>query len=91
MQLKRLVVEFRGDDEYVVRALYSTSEAGEVGPHPGTKARSRLVADLVRGGLKGALEALAEPSNVVVVGTSGFAQREDILAVDTAKLERSTT
>ena len=54
MQLKRLVVEFRGDDEYVVRALYNTQGDG---PNPGTKARARKVQELTRTGLHNALEA----------------------------------
>jgi hypothetical protein len=74
MQLKRLVVEFRGDDEYVVRALYNTQGDG---PNPGTKARARKVQELTRTGLQDALETLE--GGAECVRTSGFTQREDVL------------
>jgi len=79
MQLKRLVVEFRGDDEYVVRALYNTQGDG---PNPGTKARARKVQALTRTGLQNALEALE--GGTECVGTSVFTTREDVLLATTS-------
>jgi hypothetical protein len=77
MTLQRLVLDYRSG-ELVVRCLYRS----QAGPNPGTKARARVVARLVRTGLQdalGALEAGAE-----CVGTSGFATREDVLLTTTS-------
>jgi len=70
--LQRLVLDFR-TGELVVRCLYRSED----GPNPGTKARARVVAELVSAGLHDALEALE--GRVDVVGTSGFTIREDIV------------
>ena len=79
MQLKRLVVEFRGDDEYIVRTLYNPQEDG---PNPGTKARMRKVQELTRTGLHNALEALE--GGTECVRTSVFTTREDVLLATTS-------
>ena len=73
--LKRLALDYR-DGEVVVRCLYRSQD----GPNPGTKARQREVEELVRLGLRDALEALA--GRVDVVGVSGYTVREDILCID---------
>lgn len=75
-QLQRLVLDFRNDEEIVVRALYRSSLDG---PNPGTVRRRRQVEDLAREGLSTALEALE--GRVDVVGTSGYSVREDLLNV----------
>jgi hypothetical protein len=75
-ELKRLVLDFR-TGELVARVLYGIED----GPNPGTKARTRVVADLARTGLQDALEALAA-SDVADLGTSGYEVREDTLAWD---------
>ena len=75
-QLQRLVLDFRNDEEIVVRCLYRSSLDG---PNPTTKGRTRKVTDLAKSGLRDALEALE--GRVDVVGTSGFSQREDLLSV----------
>lgn len=72
MALKRLVIEYRGE-ELVMRVLYRSQD----GPNPGTKARTRVVADLAKAGLRDALEALE--GDVEMVGVSGYQVREDIL------------
>ena len=72
MTLQRIVLDFRSG-ELVVRCLYKTQD----GPSPGTKARTREVAELARDGLAQALEALE--GDAECVGTSGFTQREDVL------------
>jgi hypothetical protein len=82
MQLKRLVVEFRGDDEYVVRTLYNTQEDG---PNPGTKARARKVQELTRTGLHNALEALE--GGAECVRTSVFTTRVDVPLATTSPTE----
>jgi hypothetical protein len=74
MTLERLVLDYRGG-ELVVRVLYRSED----GPNPGTKARTRGVAELARTGLRDALEALE--GNAECVGTSGFTTREDILSL----------
>ena len=71
--LQRLILTFK-PEELVVHALYRT---GAAGPNPGTKARAREVAELVRSGLTDALAALE--GDVEVVGTSGYTTREDIM------------
>ena len=76
-QLKRLVLDFRNDEEIVVRCLYRRSL--EDAPGPSTKRREREVAELTREGLSTALEALE--GRVDVVGTSGYSVREDLLSV----------
>ncbi len=78
-QLQRLVLDYRAG-ELVVRALYRRSLEGAA--NPGTKARGKEVAELVRTGLEGALEALE--GDVEVVGTSGYTTREDVLLATTA-------
>jgi len=74
MTLQRVVLDFRNDEEIVVRCLYRSSLDG---PNPTTKARSRKVTDLAKSGLRDALEALE--GGAECVGTSGFTQRQDIL------------
>jgi hypothetical protein len=76
-QLQRLVVDFRNDEEIVVRCLYRSSLDG---PNPTTKARAREVSELTRAGLQDTLRALAE-GEATMCGTSGFTQREDLLSV----------
>jgi hypothetical protein len=73
-QLQRLVVDYRSG-ELVMRVLYRSQD----GPNPGTKARTRVVTDLARSGLRDALEALG--GDVTMCGTSGFTQREDLLSL----------
>ena len=75
-QLQRLVVDFRNDEEIVVRCLYRSSLDG---PNPTTKARTHEVTDLAEAGLRDALEALE--GGAECVGTSGFTTREDILSL----------
>jgi hypothetical protein len=86
-QLQRLVIETK-PEELVIRGLYRSQD----GPNPGTKARTRVVAELARSGLQDALEAL-DAGEVAICGTSGFIQREDIFvataspaALQTARL-----
>jgi hypothetical protein len=74
MTLERLVLHYRGG-ELVVRVLYRSED----GPNPGTKARTRGVAELARTGLQDALKALE--GGAECVGTSGFTTREDILSL----------
>jgi hypothetical protein len=76
MTLERLVLDYRGG-ELVVRVLYRSED----GPNPGTKARTRGVAELARTGLRDALEALDSEAGAECVGTSGFTTREDILSL----------
>jgi hypothetical protein len=52
-ELKRLVLDYRSG-ELVARVLYRSED----GPNPGTKRRTKVVADLARSGLRDALEAL---------------------------------
>jgi hypothetical protein len=79
MTIQRLVLDFRGEGgELVVRCLYRTQD----GPNPGTKARTKVVADLARRGLTQALEAL--DGGAQCVGTSGYAIREDVLLATTS-------
>jgi len=75
--LQRLVLDFRNDEEIVVRCLYRSSLDG---PNPTTKVRAREVSKLVRGGLQDTLRALVE-GEATICGTSGFSQREDLLSV----------
>jgi hypothetical protein len=79
-ELQRLVLDYRGS-ELVVRCLYRS----QGGPNPGTKARTRVVAELARSGLVQALEALG--AGVECVGTSGFTTREDVLLATTSPSE----
>jgi hypothetical protein len=74
MTLVRLVLDYRGG-ELVVRVLYRSEDDS----NPGTKARTRGVAELARTGLQDALEALE--GGAECVGTSGFTTREDILSL----------
>ena len=76
MTLQRLVIDYRSG-EMVLRCLYRSQD----GPNPGTKARTRGVADLARTGLEQALETLE--GRVDIVGTSGFTTREDIVLCTT--------
>ena len=80
MTLQRLVLDYR-TGELVVRCLYRSED----GPNPGTKARTRVVAELARTGLEQALEAL--DAAVECVGTSGFTTREDVLLATTSPNE----
>jgi hypothetical protein len=83
MTLQRLVLDYRSKaGELVVRCLYRSSLDG---PAPNTKARTREVEDLVRSGLRDALEALQ--GGAECVGTSGFTQREDVLLATTSPSE----
>jgi hypothetical protein len=67
-QLQRLVVDFRNDEEIVVRCLYRSSLDG---PNPTTKARAREVSELTRAGLQDTLRALAEAEGeATMCGTS---------------------
>ena len=70
--LQRLVLDFRSD-ELVVRCMYSSEDDF----NPGTKRRTKVVADLVKTGLEQALQALE--GRLDMVGVSGFVQRQDIL------------
>jgi hypothetical protein len=83
MALQRLVLTFK-PGEIVMHALYRTQD----GPGPTTKARARQVTDLVRSGLEQALEAL-EGDDVLVVGTSGFTTREDVLCMSLESVPES--
>jgi hypothetical protein len=74
LTLQRLVLDYRSG-ELVLRVLYR----GEGNSNPGTKGRTRQVADLARSGLRDALEALE--GGAECVGTSGFTTREDLLSV----------
>ena len=73
-ELSRLVLDFRRG-ELVLRTLYRSED------DPNTKARRREVSALVREGLQHALEQL-RAGDVVLVGTSGFTVREDVLCTD---------
>jgi hypothetical protein len=73
-RLQRLIITFK-DEELVLHAIYRDQD----GANPGTKARQRQVTELVRTGLRDALEALE--GRVDVVGTSGYSVREDLLSV----------
>jgi hypothetical protein len=77
-QLQRLVLDYRNDEEIVVRCLCRSEDA----PNPGTVRRGRQVEDLVREGLSTALEALE--GRVDVVGTSGFVTKEDVMLATTS-------
>jgi len=77
-QLQRLVVDFRNDEEIVVRCLYRSSLDG---PNPTTKARAREVSELTRAGLQDTLRALAE-GEATMCGTSGYTTREDLLVAE---------
>ena len=72
--VRRIILTFK-DGELGVHTLY---RARDLGPNPGTKARTSLVADLTRRGLQDALEAL-EGGSLRCVGTSGFTTREDVI------------
>jgi hypothetical protein len=78
-QLERLVLDFRNDEEIVVRCRYRSSLDGH---NPGTKRRTRVVADLACSGLRDALAALEGVPECV--GTSGYTTREDVLLVTTS-------
>ena len=71
MSLQRLAFTFKPEG-VEIRTLYRTKS----GPSPGTKVRTREVAELTRTRLQEALTALE--GCVDVVGTSGFETREDI-------------
>jgi hypothetical protein len=77
VRLQRLILTF-GPEGLEIRTLYRS----EAGPNPGTKARTREVMDLVRTGLREAMEALE--GHVDVIGTSGYQVREDTMSVDVA-------
>jgi hypothetical protein len=79
MTLQRLVLTFKPDG-LEVRTLYRSKG----GPNPGTKARRREVAQLVRTGLREALEALGDGETVEDLGTSGYEVREDVLSLSAA-------
>ena len=75
--LQRFIIAFK-PKEVVLHALYRTQD----GLNPGTKARTREVAELTRAGLRDALEALEEGAECV--GTSRFTTRVDVLLVTTS-------
>jgi hypothetical protein len=75
-QLQRIVIEMKSG-ELVMRVLYRSED----GPNPGTKGRTRVVADLARSGLRDALEALSE-EEATMCGTSGYTTREDLLVAE---------
>ncbi len=79
MSLRRLILTFKPDG-LEVRTLYRSKS----GPNPGTKARRREVSELVRTGLREALEALEDGETVEDLGTSGYEVREDVLHLPTA-------
>jgi hypothetical protein len=72
MTLQCLIITFK-PEEIVLHAHYRSQD----GPNPGSKARTRAVAELARSGLRDALEALEDGAECV--GTSGFTQRQDVL------------
>jgi hypothetical protein len=77
--LRRIILTFKGE-EISVHVLYQSSE--DLGPN--TKKRLRHTTELVREGLREAIESLdSEAGRCMCVGTSGFTQREDVLLVDT--------
>ena len=78
---KRIILTFKGEEIYV-HVLYQASVAENLGPN--TKKRLRHTTELVREGLRKAIESLdSEAGRCMCVGTSGFTQREDVLLVDT--------
>lgn len=77
MWLQHLILTF-GPEGVEIRTLYRS----EAGPNPGTKARTREVTDLVRTGLREAMETLE--GHVDVIGTSGYQEREDTISADVA-------
>jgi hypothetical protein len=77
LTLQRLVLTFKPEG-VEIRTLYRSED----GPNPGTKARTRVVANLTCEGLRQALASLER--RVDVVGTSGFTQREDVLLATTS-------
>jgi hypothetical protein len=78
---KRIILTFKGEEIYV-HVLYQASVAENLGPN--TKKRLRHTTELVREGLREAIESLdSEAGRCMCVGTSGFTQREDVLLVDT--------
>jgi hypothetical protein len=85
MTIQRLVLDFRGEGGgLVVRCFYCTQD----GLNPGMQAHTKVVADLARGGLTQAREAL--DGGAEYVGTSGHAIREDVLLA-TASLDALET
>ena len=83
MSLQRLIITFK-PEEIVMHALYRTE--GNAGPN--TKARRREAQELTCEGLRQALASFQ--GGAVLVGTSGFTAREDVLLAtassDTDKL-----
>ena len=78
---KRIILTFKGEEIYV-HVLYQASVAENLGRN--TKKRLRHTTELVREGLREAIESLdSEAGRCMCVGTSGFTQREDVLLVDT--------
>jgi hypothetical protein len=77
--LQRLVITFKSE-EFVIHALYRIQD----GSSPGTKARTRVVANLAREGLRQALACLESEADAEQVGCSGFTQREDVLVAATS-------
>jgi hypothetical protein len=75
VSLQRLILTFKLEG-IEIRALYRTKNR----PNPGTKARTREVAELAREGLTEALGALE--GRVDVVGESGYEVREDVIAAE---------
>jgi hypothetical protein len=80
-ELRRLTLDFKPDG-IQVRTLYKRQH----GPGPNTKTRRREVAQLARGGLERALEAL-EGGTVEDLGTSGFEVREDVFGLPLVSLD----
>ena len=78
---KRIILTFKGE-EISIHVLYQASVAENLGPN--TKKRLRHTTELVREGLREAIESLdSEAGRCMCVGTSGFTQREDVLSIDT--------
>jgi hypothetical protein len=72
-EVRRIVLTFRSG-ELVVHTLYGSKAPDS--PTPNTKARLTEVTELTRQGLQDALKALE--GGAECVGSSGFAQREDV-------------
>jgi cystathionine beta-lyase/cystathionine gamma-synthase len=76
-ELQRLVLDFR-TEKLVARYPYRSKGDS----NPGTKGRTKEVANLTRTGLEQALDALE--GGAECVGTSGFTTREDVLLATTS-------
>jgi len=79
--LEKITVRFSAED-IMVRVCYRRED----GPNPGTKARAREIAELVRAGLSAALQSIEGSPTVAVVGEAGFEVREDKIVVERKEL-----